>query len=360
MKRILGLLALILAFGAQAWANDPVPLAEEAPPKAIKAEPVIIEGAATALDGDTLWMEGQSIRLFGIDAPEMWRGHAGAESRAELDRWVGKTVRCVVREIDRYKRPVAVCQSNGHDLSETMLRHGGAVTYRRFTAGTDLAARYAAAEDEGRSKGRGLWEKPAERSDGALRAIIIAACIAALGSIGAQLFNGYAIRKRDADLREQERGALTVALISEIRVLTFAFLSRRDSLISLNGGDVVATLTPPLPEAVIFSANTSRIGILGSESAAAAVDFFVLYLQNRAFIDIYVSQGDADAQRRIKTYFDGTIVFGVRALKALGADMVEAFGDYKPPADIGDRYVPPHAATPKTKPSADDTATPET
>jgi endonuclease YncB( thermonuclease family) len=86
-----------------------------------------IVGVASVIDGDTIEILGQRIRLFGIDASEggqlcvrpngeRWRC-AQQSSLALADRIGRATVRCESRDIDRYRRVVAVCFKGTEDLT---------------------------------------------------------------------------------------------------------------------------------------------------------------------------------------------------------------------------------------------------
>ena len=120
-----------------------------------------ISGLATVTDGDGLKVDGETIRLFGIDAPETAqyctrgdgsRWHCGQYSTVELDKLVeGKKVICEVRTLDSYARWVAVCKVGDIDLSKYQVEQGWAVAYRRYSKD------YVQAEDAARKEKRGIW-----------------------------------------------------------------------------------------------------------------------------------------------------------------------------------------------------------
>ena len=118
-------------------------------------------GIPTVIDGDTLRLNGQSIRLFAIDAPELdqtclinavqWPcGQAASEALAE---WVaGVSVLCEGVSIDRYNRLVAICwRSDGLELNQTLVRSGLAV------ANPFYSDRYVNDQEQARLSGVGLW-----------------------------------------------------------------------------------------------------------------------------------------------------------------------------------------------------------
>ena len=140
-----------------------------------------LSGAAWALDGDTIGLLGPeegarpvTVRLWGIDAPEMDSANgAGWQARAALDAVltpsplssvIGRMlVSCQVVATDRYKRPVAICAlaASDTDLGLAVIRAGWAIEYRTFTRTPETAnlpwRKYAEAEAEARAARRGLW-----------------------------------------------------------------------------------------------------------------------------------------------------------------------------------------------------------
>jgi endonuclease YncB( thermonuclease family) len=95
------------------------------------------------IDGDTFTCNGTTIRLAGIDAPEM-PGHCRAgrsctpgdpiASRDYLRSLSSGVVTCRTTDTDSYGRTVALCEAGGKDLSCAMVAAGHAARrYRSLT-----------------------------------------------------------------------------------------------------------------------------------------------------------------------------------------------------------------------------------
>ena len=120
-----------------------------------------VAGYATVTDGDTLTVDGQRVRLFGINAPESRQVCAGAAGRrwrcgqsataALAKRVGGRLVVCTERDRDRYGRVVAVCRAGGEDLNAWMVSQGLALAYRRYSMA------YVGQERAAKAARRGLW-----------------------------------------------------------------------------------------------------------------------------------------------------------------------------------------------------------
>ncbi|MFG1360305.1 thermonuclease family protein [Xanthobacter pseudotagetidis] len=115
-----------------------------------------VSGAARAADGDTLVLNGEHVRLKGMDAPELaqtctrdgrdWP--CGREAKAALAAALKKgEVACTFSERDDYDRPLAHCAVAGADLGALLVRQGLAVAF----------GAYHAKEAEARAARRGMW-----------------------------------------------------------------------------------------------------------------------------------------------------------------------------------------------------------
>ncbi|WP_435167663.1 thermonuclease family protein [Falsirhodobacter sp. 1013] len=118
-------------------------------------------GGARIIDGDTLDLDGNRIRLFGIDAPERaqtcrranhdW--NCGTEATAALVRAIGdRKLTCEKRDVDRYDRIVAVCHAGDVELNTWMVRNGWALAYRQY--GGEI---YGANERAAKADKAGVW-----------------------------------------------------------------------------------------------------------------------------------------------------------------------------------------------------------
>ena len=84
------------------------------------------------IDGDTLRLDGQVIRLRGVEAPD--RGDrcsgqldcGGAATTALAGLVRGRRVECALADHDSVGRPYAACNANGTDLSRAIVASGWA------------------------------------------------------------------------------------------------------------------------------------------------------------------------------------------------------------------------------------------
>lgn len=154
--------ALLLAGSAAAAFDAAVvqaPVPRAAGPAAQTAAGAAAPGASAlrVIDGDTLELNGERIRLFGVDAPEGGQvcasGEPGPLATAALEALTrGRGLRCEGRDRDRYGRRIAVCRAGGEDLGAALVRAGLAWNYARYAGD-----RYAAEERAARESRRGIW-----------------------------------------------------------------------------------------------------------------------------------------------------------------------------------------------------------
>ena len=107
----------------------------------------LISGKAKIIDGDTIKINGNNIRLLGIDAPEknqicFKKGESyncGSSSTIALKKYVGsKVIECAYTEKDRYGRILGTCYLWKNDgkkisLNRYMVFTGNAVAYKRYS-----------------------------------------------------------------------------------------------------------------------------------------------------------------------------------------------------------------------------------
>lgn len=119
-------------------------------------------------DGDSFVLDGQEIRLWGIDAPEFFqtcRDAAGLEyscgrrAKDHLQDLIGRgPFRCEpTARAKNETRIVARCFVGADDLGQLMVRSGWAVEYRYFSKGV-----YAADELQAKNANRGFGPAPFE------------------------------------------------------------------------------------------------------------------------------------------------------------------------------------------------------
>lgn len=108
-------------------------------------------------DGDTVKLDdGRTIRLAGIDAPEIAQPF-GVQSSDELRHLLRRhEVRVVETDRDRYGRTVANLYVKRRWINREMIRRGFAWHFRKYSSDSDLER----LEQEARKHRRGLWKSP--------------------------------------------------------------------------------------------------------------------------------------------------------------------------------------------------------
>lgn len=129
----------------------------------------VVTGKAYVIDGDSLVIQKQELRLFGIDAPEFDHPYGRSAKSALIKMCNGHIIRAEILENDVHGRQVARCfLPDGRDLSAEMVKLGLAIDWAKFSGGvyrpfevTDARKKLWLAD--ARQKGRmDLWEKYAQ------------------------------------------------------------------------------------------------------------------------------------------------------------------------------------------------------
>lgn len=121
----------------------------------------IIQGPAVVLDGDTIKINHQTVRLFGIDAPEKKQNckannqeiACGQLSKEYLEKLVAnKIVTCEIKNQDMYKRSIGICSiENNIEVNNQMVKSGNAVAYRQYSK------QYINVEEQAKQNHQGIW-----------------------------------------------------------------------------------------------------------------------------------------------------------------------------------------------------------
>lgn len=117
-------------------------------------------------DGDTVRAEcdqrNLSIRLIGIDAPEMKQKPWGEQSKAVLSQILPAQFMLESHGADRYQRQLGrILTTDGVDINLEMVKQGRAVAYD----GKDTPKNYQQAEAEAKRSKRGVWAKAGDHQD---------------------------------------------------------------------------------------------------------------------------------------------------------------------------------------------------
>lgn len=87
------------------------------------------------VDGDTIVLDGERIRLFGLDCPEL-RDPGGSAAAATMRALLaGQPLTLKRRGQDRYGRTVAKVFAGGRDVTCMMIRVGACREFTRYSRG---------------------------------------------------------------------------------------------------------------------------------------------------------------------------------------------------------------------------------
>lgn len=159
--------ALLLIPGAlTAQQMTSAPARQQQPAAVANNLQLVIEGKVIKVhDGDTVTVLDQdnkkfSIRLQGIDAPEL-KQEFGSLSQQNLSRMVlGKQVTIVWTKVDKYRRTVGTIMLGGRDMNIEQVKAGLAWHFKKYEDEQSPEDRrtYAAAEQEAKVASLGLWK----------------------------------------------------------------------------------------------------------------------------------------------------------------------------------------------------------
>ncbi len=121
-----------------------------------------VEVKVYVVDGDTFHINGQKIRIWGIDAVELHQTclksgqsyECGGLGRIYLQSVIGKNVPVctAMPKSPKETRTVASCQVDGKDIGREMVKSGWALDYKHFSKG-----KYSTEERDARDNKRGIW-----------------------------------------------------------------------------------------------------------------------------------------------------------------------------------------------------------
>ncbi len=117
-------------------------------------------GQINVLDGDSILINGENVRLKGIDAPEYmqicYEGKkeikCGKQSKKFLQSLIKGKIECKKEGKDKYNRWLATCYCNGKDLAEQMVAEGYALSYAQY------GDEYALQQKQAMKNKKGIWK----------------------------------------------------------------------------------------------------------------------------------------------------------------------------------------------------------
>jgi endonuclease YncB( thermonuclease family) len=112
----------------------------------------IVTGTPRIVDGDTLQIDLTTVRLHGIDAPEVSQPGGRAATVALVELVNNKAIQCEGHEKDDYGRLIAKCRAGDEDINAAMVRRGRAWAYAKYSSD------YLVLEQEARQAKRGIWK----------------------------------------------------------------------------------------------------------------------------------------------------------------------------------------------------------
>ena len=146
----IGVVAWVCCFSFPAYASD-----QGAPfPTSI--------GSGSALEGDLVSINGNAVKLWGIDAPDLGQTcfskfgqsfDCALASKNALATYIGQSqITCYIRGKNSHGQQIGTCGVGGADLAALMIRDGYAMSFRGLNVHYDRLQAFAQARK------RGLWD----------------------------------------------------------------------------------------------------------------------------------------------------------------------------------------------------------
>ena len=120
-----------------------------------------LDNSIRIIDGDTIILNSEKIRFYGIDTPEKKQKckdrnglsyPCGEFATNELKKIISSgQLFCKKRGTDRYDRSISICYVNGVDINSLMVKNGWALAYRKYSRD------YIDEEKEAKDKKMGMW-----------------------------------------------------------------------------------------------------------------------------------------------------------------------------------------------------------
>ena len=120
-----------------------------------------LDNSLRIIDGDTIILDSEKIRLYGIDTPEKKQKckdknglsyPCGVVATNELKKIINSgQLFCRKKTTDRYSRSISICYVNGVNINSLMVKNGWALAYRKYSMD------YIDEEKEAKDKKMGMW-----------------------------------------------------------------------------------------------------------------------------------------------------------------------------------------------------------
>ncbi len=119
--------------------------------------PEICFAKTYVIDGDSLYINGVEIRLYGIDAPERRQAFNKAAARFLKSYIKGKKLTYTHIAKDQYKRTLALVYANNVNLQAELIKNGFAWVYPRYCKKA-ICNDWKKLQEQAKANKKGLWQ----------------------------------------------------------------------------------------------------------------------------------------------------------------------------------------------------------